>query len=268
MQLAVTTAALAGPILLLRRHRANALHSAIPPRRAGDSAALASRFTPLAPPAPGQGQWPPPRRRGGATASFTGVRAAVPAPASAKQKDGDGEAAEGADGDEGAPAGLYAAGAFGAATLIVAVAAVATVWGVRTGLAVDNVRLASSFPFHPIRSGHILFGDAHYLYIMIAQTEEFSARMRHLVATRLSVLSARIHRRVPSPFADDVPPPADTQPADPEPENWTWAAAEARLANAMDAGGAWAWAETAVREMEAEAERARREREREKERGA
>jgi hypothetical protein len=144
LQLAVTTAALAVPIVLLRRQRSNALLNTIPPRRTGDLSSLASRFTPIqsTPPSNVNGsQWPPPRRRNGGTTSFHGSRftprASVSAPLSLELD----ELPDRARSNDEFNTPLYAAKAFGLATLIVMVCASTAVWGVKTSLGVKDVRL-------------------------------------------------------------------------------------------------------------------------------
>ncbi|KAF7966058.1 hypothetical protein HWV62_40250 [Athelia sp. TMB] len=248
--LAVTTAALVGPVYLLRKQRASALQKsmALPARKA----ALDARFTPLgitpktatvssASLTKSTGQWPPPRRRtttGTLGTSFAGVRpgAAVSIPGSAVLKEipKQDEDSDETLGGGGAFTGLYAAGAFGGATLIVFVVATLTVWGVKTNLGVET-------------------------------TEEYSRHMRHYVATKLSWLSQRIHRPpTPEPLsatsADAVVAASQDTIAE-DGKEWNWDDATARLSHAMDTGGAYAWAETVVQEVEAEAEQGRRERE-------
>jgi hypothetical protein len=138
LQLAVTTVALAVPIVLLRRQRSNALLNTLPPRRAGDPSSLASRFTPIPNIPPSNvtaTQWPPPRRRSGGTTSFQGSRHTLPASSMLTAVESDRPISN----DEfNAP--LDSGKAFGIATLIVAVCASAAVWSVKTSLDVKDVR--------------------------------------------------------------------------------------------------------------------------------
>ena len=69
-----------------------------------------------------------------------GAAVSIPGSAVSKEKPKQDEDSDEPVGDGGAFAGLYAAGAFGGATLIVFVAATLTVWGVKTNLGVETVR--------------------------------------------------------------------------------------------------------------------------------
>lgn len=93
-------------------------------------------------------QGPPPRRRVAADASRSlslanvGMHPAaqsLPAQQNLHQEDGERPADEGATFD-----GLRAAGAFGTATLIVFVTATVGVWGVKTHLGIETVRILCS----------------------------------------------------------------------------------------------------------------------------
>lgn len=144
MQLAVTTVALAVPVFLIRKQRAKALLNTLPPRRSGDSSSLASRFSP----APSTSilaqasQWPPPRRRSGGTSSSQfNPRPILPAASSRPTQSAD--LIEGAQVEQngaGFNTPLYGAGAFGLATLIVTAVASTAVWGVKSGMSVNDVR--------------------------------------------------------------------------------------------------------------------------------
>jgi hypothetical protein len=145
LQLAVTTAALAVPIVLLRRQRSKALLNQFLPRRGGDSSSLTSRSTPI-PSIPSSDvngtQWPPPRRKSSGTMPFQGSRltprvSSVSASLPAVELD---EVQVRLRLIDGFNAPLYTAKAFGLATLIVAVCASAAVWGVKNSLDLKNVR--------------------------------------------------------------------------------------------------------------------------------
>ncbi|KAG2140963.1 uncharacterized protein EDB93DRAFT_1230095 [Suillus bovinus] len=88
---------------------------------------------------------------------------------------------------------------------------------------------------------------------------EFAERMRHVVLTKLPVLSDRIYR--PSETRQDGGND-HAHPENPalEPVGWNWQEAENRLREAFDNGGFHSWASAALVEVEAEAtvERARR----------
>ena len=148
LQLAVTTTALAVPILLLRHQRAKALLDALPPRRMGVSANLASRFisTPIASSSKvNYGQWPPPRRNSG-TAVLPSSRYS-PRASSASLTTAELDELKYRASSDGFNAPLYTASAFGLSTLIVAVCAFVGVWSIKSSLGVKDVCLpVSCFP--------------------------------------------------------------------------------------------------------------------------
>ncbi|KIM85554.1 hypothetical protein PILCRDRAFT_337125 [Piloderma croceum F 1598] len=222
--LAVTTVALAVPIVLLRRQRSNALLNTFPPRRAGDPSSLASRFTPIPNIPPSNvtaTQWPPPRRRSGGTTSFQGSRLTLPSSSAssvltAVESDEFNDRPMSND-EFNAP--LYTAKAFGIATLIVAVCASAAVWSVKTSLDVKDTR-------------------------------EFGDRTRDAVIKQLPYLSHRIYRRPNSDSeASSSAPNSDVD------TEWKWTEADERLNKALDEGGPSAWAEALVAELEHEERR-------------
>jgi len=244
LQLAVTTVALAVPIVFFRRQRSNALLNTVPPRRAGDPSSLASRLTPIPSIPPSNvtvTQWPPPRRRNGGTTSFQGSRPTIPV-SSASSTFTAVESDEFNDrpmpNDEfNAP--LYTAKAFGIATLIVSVCASAAVWSVKTGLDIKDVR-ANATP--------LAIMNAHLTDTPV-QTREFGDRMRATVITQLPYLSHQIRRP-----HDDSEAPLSAPDTDANLE-WQWTEVEKRLNKALDEGGASAWVETFVAELEREERR-------------
>jgi hypothetical protein len=153
LQLTVTTAALAVPMVLFRRQRSKALLNSLPPRRTGDPSRVVSRFTPVSsmPSSNGhQNQWPPPRRTSG-TKSLQGFGFSPRASAASMPPTGvqlGGLRGRAVPNDEfNAP--LHSAKAFGLATLIVAICASTAVWGLMTSLDVRNVR-----PITPIDTSY------------------------------------------------------------------------------------------------------------------
>ncbi|KAI0028087.1 hypothetical protein K488DRAFT_90106 [Vararia minispora EC-137] len=241
MLLTVTTAALAVPLLALRRERSVAqgfgkhVRAAAPPvRRPGQ------RFTTPAPaartarrdPAPANAPLsdvPPPRRR---STAFTPVPNASsskhpPAPAAPRGVHLPDVATDGFN------ATLHGFKAFGAATTVIVGLVVAGVWGVK-------------------------------LYTGASDTRELAGHMRAVLEYALPALSGRLQSRAPSsplPLPIALPPPsaeeraADVPPVVEEEESrmWTRDGARDRLATAYAQGGFVRWAETARREMELEA---------------
>ncbi|KAE9393307.1 hypothetical protein BT96DRAFT_1023076 [Gymnopus androsaceus JB14] len=110
------------------------------------------------------------------------------------------------------PAFFTAVGAFGIATLLVSVSAVAGVWTVKTLMDVKDA-------------------------------QDFHRKMRQIVWTRIPVLSSRIHRMVEDNENDE--PTVDLR-------DWSWEAAEKRLQDAYDNEGIVAWGEVALKELQAE----------------
>lgn len=149
---------------------------------------------------------------------------------------------------------LYAAKAFGYATLIVTAGAVGSVWGVKTYMGVKDVRyqLCSCSPSpHPFN-----------------QTQEFADRMRVLVREKMPVLSSRIHR---PPAEEDHTATIWNDPTTAKTPHivasegtgqteWAWSDAEKRLTAAFERDGFSGWAQAAMQELEAEgrAERQKR----------
>ncbi|KAH9948025.1 hypothetical protein B0H21DRAFT_735831 [Amylocystis lapponica] len=120
--LALTTAALAVPIFLLKRHRAFTLGSAL-----ADA--------------------PPPPRRTGAASGPAAVRAGPARPAS-HPRTSDAQRATHPSSEAGVSlsmednfnGALYSAKAFGLATMFVTVGAGTTIWGVKTAMGVQNTK--------------------------------------------------------------------------------------------------------------------------------
>ena len=85
--------------------------------------------------------------------------------------------------------------------------------------------------------------------------------MRHVLLTRMPILSARIHRPPETEDGDSLLPsdPPLLSVADAV-EEWTWPAAEQRLREAFDKDGFYGWAAAVMQELEAEGriERAKR----------
>ncbi|VDC05853.1 unnamed protein product [Peniophora sp. CBMAI 1063] len=247
--LAVTSVALAVPLLYLRRQRAAALAkdasaavsaaSTAPPRRLGrgipaaqaaleQSAALAARPASNA---------PPPRRR---VTALSGSIAATPAPSDAPAPSLAAAPAASSSTlpqDDGFNVHLYGIKAFGGATAIVLLAAASGVWGVKA-------------------------------YMGVEDPQDFAKRMRVVLADKLPALAARINRTLdatpltapfalpislPAPKAEDLANDAPPPVTDDEARSWRWADAKKRLADAYEEGGASQWFEVALREMEMEA---------------
>ena len=147
----MTTAALAVPIVLLRRQRAKALLNVLPPRRIGDPSSLHSRYTPTQNIPPSdfneditQGQWFPPRRRASGTTALQSSRFTPRVSASAPLSADELQDQSMSNDDFNSP--LYTARAFGFATLIVALCASTAVWSVKTSLDVKDVRGLFFYP--------------------------------------------------------------------------------------------------------------------------
>lgn len=109
-----------------------------------------------------------------------------------------------------------------------------------------------------------LFYCAHDADRSTLQTEQFARRVRYELATRMPVLSSRIHRTL----GGSVPPAPDASASTPHLQRaegtgeleWSWPDAERRLEDAYERGGFGGWADAALREVEDEGkvERARR----------
>ncbi|KAA1477440.1 hypothetical protein DENSPDRAFT_828761 [Dentipellis sp. KUC8613] len=249
--LVITTAALAVPLVMLRRHQKGASTSgalgrildgasAPPPRRAtvrvpGASSSGPSSHT--------LSSAPPPRRvsRSSAAAIPAFVsRAPKTLPTSPpKPSAASSSRSKAAEPDDLFNAPLYTLKAFSIATGLVVVGGVATVWEVKT-------------------------------YLGVRDTKEFAARMRYTLLTSMPFLASRIHR---PPSSEPLPPtspfsspdtseaPSASSATSPEmSEPWSWSAAQARLSKAYEAGGIAGWMEAAAVEMEMEADIERRKR--------
>ena len=125
------------------------LLDALPPRRIGDKSSLVSRFTPVSDKrvqeTKNERQWPPPRRRtDGIVTVDEALRGsrfiprAAAVPSSLVESDSSSKVPP--QSKDGFNAPLYTGAAFGIATLIVAVCASVTVWGVKATLGVKDVR--------------------------------------------------------------------------------------------------------------------------------
>ncbi|KAH8989264.1 hypothetical protein EDB92DRAFT_1868796 [Lactarius akahatsu] len=221
--LAVTTVALAVPLVLLRRQRARA--SAL-------NKSVSSSMTTSAPPlrrAPIRGvpsTAPPPRAAPALTPS---VEAISPSAASSRVAQ--------EDGFNGA---LYSLKAFSIATALVVAGGAASVWGVKTYLGVrDTQEFASAMRLTLLTKWPLLASRIH--------RASDSAPLPPPIP--LPVM-------IPSASKSDPLPPTSVPDAD----GWTWPAAQARLAEAYEHGGVGRFAETAAGELEAEAELERRKR--------
>ncbi|KAI0826997.1 hypothetical protein BC628DRAFT_1418603 [Trametes gibbosa] len=228
--LAFSTAAMAVPVLMLRRHRAATLGKALAE-------------------AP-----PPPTRR----SSSTGIPISSPnatflpasqssLPASAASRPPRAE-----DGFNGA---WHCAKAFGIATLLVGAGATTTVWGVRRYMGVETVRAPTPPPPGGLRDAIQTLTPSP-----LKKTQEFADRTRAAVLSRMPSLSARIYR--PAAPEDDGPSAAGGARTEASPgsialspsevQEWTWPAAEQRLRDAFEKDGFSGWAAALLRELEAE----------------
>ncbi|KAI0074226.1 hypothetical protein K474DRAFT_1677270 [Panus rudis PR-1116 ss-1] len=218
--LALTTAALAVPLVYLRRQKATMLSETLrngpppPPRR--NVASSVSRLTAST----SRSNVPPIRQT-----SSRGTTKSPPTVTPSQNIAAEGATVATASTDLDGP--FLAAKAFGIATLFVGVGAVITVTGVKAFLGVEN-------------------------------TQQFADCMRKYVLLYMPALSSRIHRplepadvdpNAPSNIALTNSTPSPSEKGDAE---WTWSAAEERLRNAFEKDGIVAWAETAIRELEAE----------------
>ncbi|CCM01348.1 uncharacterized protein FIBRA_03398 [Fibroporia radiculosa] len=227
--LALTTAALAVPAVLLWRQRAPALGKVLtnnkpPPRRTTATVILPAAITPAQ-------RTPPPRRR-----TAPSVAVASPAIPASSATSSTTETAPMLTTDQFNGA-LYSAKAFGIATLVVSVVAGTGVWGVKAALDVQN-------------------------------TQEFATRMRQLILTRMPVLASRIHRPLePDDGLPSITGPHPTPEESllhthgtPRSIEWSWPDAEQRLRDAFEKDGISGWAAAAMHELEAEGQIERRKR--------
>ena len=141
----MTTAALAVPIVMLRKQRSRVMLDTLPPRRTGHPSSVASRFPQMSSSTMNgnghQNQWPPPRRTGRNKSSQDSQISPRALPASTLLTPAElDELRTQALSSDGFNAPLDGAKAFGLATLIVAVCASAMVWGLKTNLGVKDVR--------------------------------------------------------------------------------------------------------------------------------
>ncbi|KAK0210143.1 hypothetical protein DFS33DRAFT_1270233 [Desarmillaria ectypa] len=206
---------------LRKRMRSSALAKA-PPRRAGTAAFKIQPITEVKPVVPSALEETKSWRRLFPTEKDVSVRPHTSA--------------------DGARRALYTVGAFGMSTVLVGIGALVTVWGAQFLLGVETVRMV-------LRQQRSLPANAY-------QVDEFSAKMRTFVATKLVPLSSRIHSFHKPELDDGVPP-------DPQ---WKWDEAEKRLEGIFEKHGGFAWAEAALQEaeMEAKLEREKRREMREK----
>lgn len=246
----MTTAALAVPIVYLRRQRATAgrdLSTAPPPRRSLTDSSPVYRFRPAA------HSVPPPRRPSSKFLSAPPPRTPLtssPAPAARVPT----ATASSPVKDEFNGA-VYCAKAFGMATLYVSVGAGLTVWGVQHFLGVTTVSLSA-------RALHALTEND----LSISQAKEFGERMRVLIMRFIPMLTERLHR---PPEAEDGGPVVELAAAPHinisdtgETVEWTWPDAERRLKLAFEKDGISGWAQAVLEELEAErvAEKSKRDR--------
>jgi hypothetical protein len=88
--------------------------------------------------------------------------------------------------------------------------------------------------------------------IISDKTQEFADRMRHVILTKFSFLTRRIHRSPPElPSEIDSPSDADAE--------WKWSEAEESVDRALEKDGSYGWGEAAMKGME-EGERDERDR--------
>ncbi|KAH8981299.1 hypothetical protein EDB86DRAFT_443118 [Lactarius hatsudake] len=229
--LAVTTVALAVPLVLLRRQRS---------RVSTLSNSVSSSMTTSAPPVrrtPTRGvpsTAPPPRAAPALTHASTkatpSVEASSPsaAPSRVAQEDGFNGA-------------LYSLKAFSVATALVVAGGAASIWGVKTYLGVrDTQEFASAMRLTLLTKWPLLASRIH--------RASDSAPLPPPIPLPVTIPSAS------KSDADLAPTSA------PDADGWTWPAAQARLAEAYEHGGVGRFAETAAGELEAEAELERRKR--------
>ncbi|KAI0047731.1 hypothetical protein FA95DRAFT_1518689 [Auriscalpium vulgare] len=130
-----------------------------------------------------------------------------------------------------------------------------------------------------IATAAVTFGGATLIlgvkaYLGVKDTQEFASVMRQILLSKMPGLSARIHRPTTSEPAPPFPITSSHAPSPPpshspdaqatraagESATWTWSEAQQRLSEAFEGGGLSRWAEVAAGELEAEAqvERAKR----------
>lgn len=245
-QIALTTAALAVPIVLLKRQRATAAAgrslstAAPPPRKAAISVPPPPRRT-------ASGAPPPPRKASSSAIPPPRIATSTtPAASSPTLSTAGHEVRAAEDNFNGA---LYCAKAFGIATVLVSVGAGATVWGVKSALGVRNVSVLRLRAWACTAVSH---AD-------VSQTQEFADRMRSFVLTRMPMLSSRIHRALqaedhPEELIDSSAATTHLHgaPGSSNTLQWSWPEAEERLRVAYDSGGVYSWAEAVLYELETE----------------
>ncbi|KAI0058519.1 hypothetical protein BV25DRAFT_1840911 [Artomyces pyxidatus] len=231
--LAIATAALAVPLVMIRKQRgaAHKLSNAPPVRHS----------VPRHPTA--RAAESPPRRVARSPMSRPLPKSATPvviaeahSPGTAR-RDSESQASGRSSQDVDFNGALYTLGAFGIATALVTAGGAAGVWGVKRYLGVKDI-------------------------------EEFASVMRQTLLSKMPVLASRIHRATqsdPLPPFTLTPSPVSSSPSPhtptslpPYPESWNWAEARRRLTEAFEQGGVSRWAEVAAGELEAEAEAERR----------
>ncbi|KAH9046411.1 hypothetical protein EDB83DRAFT_2507463 [Lactarius deliciosus] len=230
VQLAVTTVALAIPLVLLRRQRArvstlgnsvsSSMKTSAPPVRRTPTRGVPSTA-------------PPPRAAPALTPAST--RATPSVEASSLSATPSHVAQE--DGFNGA---LYSLKAFSVATALVVAGGAAGVWGVKTYLGVRDTQE---------------FASAMRLTLLTKWP---------LLASRIHRASDSAPLPPPIPLPVMIPSASKPDPLSPtsvhDADGWTWPAAQARLAEAYEHGGVGRFAEAAAGELEAEAELERRKR--------
>ena len=208
--------ALVAPVVLLRRHKANLLSKSLE-------------------------EAPPPRRTTTVTAGTAAIRPrqlAQHSPITAETCIQEMHSVSPPEAEDDFNGALHSLKAFGYATLIVMAGGLTTVWGVKTYMGVENVRL--------------IYTLSTPLYLFLSKTQEFATRMRSYLQAKMPGLMARLHR--PSTDEDDLPS-ATAAPSHGSPGSrgairastgtteWTWPDAEERLRMAFERGGITGWAE-------------------------
>jgi len=241
--IALTTAALAVPLALLRRQRVTPI---INWRKYPSQPAFAPpvRRAPGPPPDVPSIVPPPPRATSVRTLPIsTTATPSANAGAVFRRPSEEPSPTSTEDGFEGV---LYSLKAFSIATAVVVAGGAASVWGVKT-------------------------------YLGVKDTQEFASVMRLTLRNTWPFLVSRIHRtsdstRLSSPVSLPVTASTGSEPEPPDgsslvPVNaesdvkgWNWPEAQARLATAYEHGGVPQFAEAAASELEAELELERRKR--------
>ncbi|KAI9462742.1 hypothetical protein F5148DRAFT_982649 [Russula earlei] len=222
-QIALTTTALALPLVLLRRQRTT---TAIPSRRTSSQLAFAppARRAPL--PHVPSAVPPQPRIPSARTPPIQTSTISMPSANVETLLQGSLEPSSPTSREDSFNGVLYSLKAFSIATVLVIASGAASVWGVKA-------------------------------YLGIKDTQEFASAMRLTLLNKWPLLTSRIHRpsdttRLPPPLVS----PSVTAPC----REWSWPAAQARLAAAYESDGVAQFAEVAIGELEAEFELERRKR--------